>query len=102
MLIAEFSMYPLDKGDSLSEYVAGSLDIVDRSGLPYRLGPMGTAVEGEWDEVMGVIRACYERMRKDCRRIECVVKIDAREGKGGRLSDKVQSVEAKLGRPLNR
>ena len=47
MVLLEFSMTPLDKGESVSAYVARSLDIVDRSGLPYQLTPMGTIVEGE-------------------------------------------------------
>ena len=52
MLLAEFSLTPLDKGPSVSPWVSRSLDIIDQSGVPYRLGPMGTCVEGEWDEVM--------------------------------------------------
>ena len=49
MVLLEFSMSPFDKGESLGPYVARSLDIVDRSGLPYQLTPMGTIIEGEWD-----------------------------------------------------
>ena len=100
MVLAEFSMYPLDKGESLSAYVARSLDIIDKSGLPYKLGPMGTTVEGDWDEVMALIKKCYDRMREDCRRIECGIKIDSREGAEGRLTKKVESVEKKVGRKL--
>ena len=54
MVLLEFSMSPLDKGESLSQYVARSLDIIDRSGVPYQLTPMGTILEGEWDDVMAV------------------------------------------------
>ncbi|RMF80865.1 MAG: thiamine-binding protein [Nitrospirae bacterium] len=101
MVLLEFSMTPLGKGESVSAYVARSLDIVDRSGLPYRLTPMGTILEGEWDEVMAVVRECYERMRADCPRITCSIKIDAREGARGRLEGKIESVERRLGRRLN-
>jgi uncharacterized protein (TIGR00106 family) len=100
-VLLEFSMSPFDKGESLGEYVARSVDIVDRSGLPYRLTPMGTIVEGEWDEVMAVVAACFERMRQDCRRISTSIRIDYREGKGGRLAAKIGSVESKLGRRLS-
>lgn len=100
MLIAEFSMFPLDKGESLSTYVSRSLDIIDKSGLPYRLGPMGTCVEGEWDEVMGLIRGCYEKMSEDCNRIECSIKIDYRKNASGRLDGKIESVEREVGRKL--
>jgi len=55
MVLLEFSMSPLDKGISLSPYVARSLDIIDKSGLPYQLTPMGTIVEDEWDQVMALV-----------------------------------------------
>lgn len=99
-VLLEFSMSPLDKGASVGEYVARSLDIVDKSGVPYRLNPMGTVLEGEWDEVFGVVRQCYERMAQDCERISVSIKVDARKGAGGRLSAKTDSVEQRLGRRL--
>jgi uncharacterized protein (TIGR00106 family) len=101
MVLLEFSMTPLDKGESVSAYVARSLDIVDKSGLPYQLTPMGTIVEGEWADVMAVVTACFERMRADCGRISTQVRIDYRAGAGGRLKSKVESVEQKLGRKLS-
>ena len=51
MVLLEFSMSPLGKGESVGKYVARSLDIIDKSGVDYRLNPMGTVLEGEWDEV---------------------------------------------------
>ncbi len=101
-VLAEFSMSPLDKGESVSEYVSRSLEIIADSGVPYRLGPMGTCLEGEWDEVMGVIEKCHRRMSADCRRITCSIKLDIRQGPPGRLTGKVQKVEALLGRALDK
>ena len=100
MVLLEFSMSPLGKGESVGKYVARSLEIVDKSGVEYRLNPMGTVLEGEWDEVFGVVKACYERMRKDCKRISCSIKVDYRKGARGRLSGKVASVERRIGRKL--
>lgn len=100
MVLLEFSMSPLGKGESVSKYVARSLDIIDKSGVDYQLNPMGTVLEGEWDDVMGVVKQCYERMKKDCPRISCVMKIDYRKGHKGRLAGKVASVEKKLKRKL--
>ena len=100
MVLLEFSMYPIGKGESVSRYVARSLDIIDRSGLDYRLHAMGTVLEGDWDECMAVVRKCYEAMRKDCDRVECAIKIDYRKGRQGRLKTKVASVEKRLGRKL--
>ena len=100
MVLLEFSMSPLGKGESVGKYVARSLAIVDKSGVDYRLNPMGTVLEGEWDDVFGVVKRCFERMRKDCNRISCSIKVDYRKGARGRLSAKVASVEKRLGRRL--
>ena len=100
MLLAEFSMWPMDKGESVGQYVARLLDIVDKSGLPYRLGPLGTCVEGEYDQVMAVVRACHEALAKDCKRIACTIKMDYRHGHDNLLESKIASVEEKLGRKL--
>lgn len=100
MVLLEFSMSPLGKGESVSEYVSRSLDIIDKSGVEYRLNPMGTVLEGEWDEVFGVVKQCYERMKKDCPRISCVIKVDYRKDHKGRLAEKVASVEKRLKRTL--
>ncbi|MBE0621465.1 MAG: MTH1187 family thiamine-binding protein [Burkholderiales bacterium] len=102
MVLLEFSMSPLDKGVSLSPYVARSLDIIDKSGLPYQLTPMGTIVEGEWDEVMALVTACYQRMSQDCDRISTSMRIDYRAGKSGRLKSKIEAVEGRLGRSLSK
>lgn len=101
MVLLEFSMSPFDKGESVSQYVARSLDIIDKSGLPYRLTPMGTILEGEWDEVMKVVTACFERMSQDCTRVSTSIRIDYRAGKDGRLKSKIEAIEQKLGRKLS-
>jgi len=100
MVLLEFSMSPLGKGESVGKYVARSLDIIDKSGVPYRLNPMGTVLEGEWDEVLGVVKQCYERMKKDCNRISCTMKVDYRKGHKGRLESKVATVEKRLKRKV--
>ncbi len=100
MVLLEFSMTPLGKGESVSQYVAKSLDIIDRSGLDYQLHAMGTILEGEWDQVFDVVKKCFEAMSRDCNRITCTIKVDYRKGAQGRLTAKVRSVEQKLGRKL--
>ncbi len=100
MVLLEFSMSPLGKGESVGKFVARSLDIIDKSGVPYRLNPMGTVLEGEWDEVMAVVKKCYERMKKDCNRVSCSIKIDYRKGPAGRLDSKVASIQHRLKRTV--
>lgn len=101
MVLLEFSMSPLGKGESVGKYVSRSLDIIDKSGVEYQLNPMGTVLEGEWDDVFRVVKECYTRMKKDCPRISCVIKVDYRRGQKGRLTGKVVSVEKRLKRRLN-
>jgi uncharacterized protein (TIGR00106 family) len=100
MVLLDFSMTPLGKGESVSAYVARCLEVVAASGLDYSLHAMGTTLEGELDEVLAVVRRCFETLQTDCDRISCSIKIDSRKGPGGRLRSKVQKVEALAGQSL--
>ena len=93
-------MSPLTKGDSVGKYVARSLEIIEKSGLDYRLNPMGTVIEGNWDDALGVVQDCLTRMAEDCYRVSAIVKIDYRKGHKGRLTSKIASVEKHLGKKL--
>ena len=94
--LINFSIFPMDKGDSVSVYVSRVLKLIRDSGLDYKLNPMGTSIEGEWDEVMAVVSHCFEELKKDCDRVYMTVNVDYRKGKSGRIESKVKSVEAKL------
>ncbi|WP_456434117.1 MTH1187 family thiamine-binding protein [Nitratifractor sp.] len=102
-VLVEFAIFPTDKGESKSPYVARVLDVIDRSGLPYRITPMGTIVEASTvREGLDLIERAYGVLEEDCNRIYGVIKIDYRKGPAGRLERKIDSVEEKLGRKLNR
>ena len=100
-MLLEFSIAPMDKGPSVGQYVARALDIVDRSGIPYRLNPMGTVLEGTWEEVLGVVRHCLEDLERDCERVTITMKLDHRKGRTGALRAKVEQVERLVGRKLS-
>lgn len=100
MVLLEFAMAPRGVGDSMSAYVARLLDIIDRSGLAYQLTPMGTIIEGEWDEAMAVVTACFKALEPDCPRIGLNLKADWKPGGESRLKSKVASVERHVGRTL--
>ena len=100
MVLLEFSMTPIGKGTSVGKYVARSLQIIDKSGVDYRLNPMGTVLEGNWKEVMEVVEKCFNKMKKDCDRVSVSVRIDYRKGPKGRLSGKIKSVEKRLKRKM--
>ena len=95
-VIIEFSIFPLDKGVSLSPYVARALKMIQESGLPFELNPMGTCVEGEWNEVMLLVDRCFQALQKDSDRVYLALKADYRKGPAGRLKGKVASVKEKL------
>ena len=100
MVLLEFSMAPAGQGESYSAAVARILDVIDRSGVPYQLTPMGTILEGEWAEVMKVVGDCFDTLAADFARIGAQIKIDYRAGPAGRLKSKIEKVEQQLGRKL--
>ncbi len=97
MVLLDFSVTPLGKGESVSPYVARCLEVVAASGLDYRHA-MGTTLEGEMDQVLDVVRRCFRALQADCDRISCSIKIDYRKGPGGRLDSKVRKVQDLVGR----
>jgi uncharacterized protein (TIGR00106 family) len=100
MTLMEFSMIPLDKGASFSEYVARILTLVDQSGLDYRLNPMGTVVEGEWDDLLKLLTHCFRALKQDSDRISLQAKFDYRKDSAPRIESKIRSVQARVGRHL--
>jgi uncharacterized protein (TIGR00106 family) len=99
-MLVELSIFPLGSGESLKAPVAAVLDLIDQNGLPYQLTAMGTLIEGEWDEVMCLVKSCHETLRRSHRRVITTIKIDDREGARDRLTGKVRDVESALGRRL--
>ncbi len=102
MVLIEFSMFPVDKGESLSPYVARILNIIDQSGVSYRLNPMGTVLEGDYDAVMNVVRDCFKELQKDCNRISMTLRMDYRKTDKSRLNAKIEKVEQILQRELKK
>lgn len=101
-MVVEFSVVPVGRGEELAGPVARILDLIDKSGLPYQLTAMGTLVEGDWDEVLGLVRRCHEAMRGEAGRVLTHIAIDDRPGARGRITGKVRDVENILGRSLKK
>jgi len=89
-------------GESVGDYVARCVEIVDSSGLDYEVHAMGTLVEGELTAVLDVMRRCIETVAADCPRVSCTAKLDLRRDHRGAIEGKVASVERRLGHPLRR
>jgi uncharacterized protein (TIGR00106 family) len=101
-MIANFSVVPIGRGNSLSTQVAEVLKIVDESGINYKLHSMGTILEGDWDEILRLIKKCHEKTLKDSARVLTTITIDDRKGKSSRIDGKVKSVERKLNKELRK
>ncbi|MCF4006968.1 MTH1187 family thiamine-binding protein [Corynebacterium uropygiale] len=80
----------------MSAAVARAVKIVRESGLPHETNAMFTNIEGEWDEVMDVIRRATEAVMEVSPRVSLVLKADIRPGYSGQITQKVESLEARL------
>ena len=98
-VLLEFSMFPTDKGESVSEYVSQVIKMIRDSGMSYQLTPMGTIVETEnLVQALGLVEVAYETLdQAGCNRIYSSLKLDIRKGKSGRLQGKLKSVQDKIG-----
>ena len=97
-MIAAFSITPLGLGDSVSASVADAVRLVRVSGLPNETNAMFTNVEGEWDEVMAVVKQAVDVVAASSPRVGLVLKADIRPGFEGQLTAKVERVEEALSR----
>ena len=101
--LVEFSMFPTDKGESVSPYVSRIIKMIDESGIPYKLTPMGTVFEtNTMEEALEIINKAYRQLEPDCNRIYTVIKMDIRKNAQNRIEGKVRSVEAKLGKEVKK
>jgi uncharacterized protein (TIGR00106 family) len=98
-MITAFSITPLGGGASVGASVAEAVRLVRQSGLPNETNAMFTNVEGEWDEVMSLIKACMMKVGETAPRVSLVIKVDHRPGVTGALRHKVESVERRLAAP---
>ncbi len=98
-MIVAFSITPIGAGDSVSGSVAEAVRLVRDSGLPNETNAMFTNVEGDWDEVMALLKSCVTKVSETAPRVSVVVKIDHRPGVTGGLRSKVESVEELLNSP---
>ncbi len=102
-MLFQVTMFPSGtRSDSASADVAKVIDIIDKSGLPYRLTAMATVIEGGWEPVMTVINKARMMLRRRHNRIYISITIDDRKGAQGRLDGKIASVEKRLKREVKK
>ena len=95
-MLCAFSITPLGVGDSVGAVVADAVRVVRESGLPNETNSMFTIVEGEWDDVMGVVKRCVDAVSAQAPRVSVVVKLDYRPGVSDMMHTKVATIEEEL------
>jgi uncharacterized protein (TIGR00106 family) len=98
-MIVAFSISPSsgDESGGVSEAVAAAVRVVRDSGLPCETNAMFTNIEGDWDEVMDVVKRAVEAVAAASPRVSLVLKADLRAGYDGQLTAKVERLERALG-----
>ncbi len=96
-VLVEFAMFPLDKGESVSEYVSRIIKMFQNSNINYQLTPMGTIFEVETiDEATKIINDSYKLLELDCNRVYTTIKMDIRKNKSNRMKQKIESIMKKI------
>jgi uncharacterized protein (TIGR00106 family) len=95
-MIIAFALTPLGIGEDVGEAVAEAVRVVRRSGLPNHTDAMFTSIEGEWDEVMGVVKQAVDAVAAVAPRVSMVLKADIRPGVTDGLTSKVEALESYL------
>ena len=101
-MLIEFSIVPVGSGSSIGERLAEVLKVVDESGLPYKVNPMGTVLEGEWDDLFKLVKKCHKAVMKNEERVITTISVDDRKKKPNRIEEKVKSIEKRLGKSLKK
>jgi uncharacterized protein (TIGR00106 family) len=99
-MLAELSITLLGRGTDLSGDLGRILKIIDESGIHYKLTPSGTCLEGEWDEVMDLVKKCHREARSFCTYVLTTVRIEDVSGAKDKLNENISSVERAVGHEL--
>ncbi len=95
-MIVAFSVTPLGVGEDVADYVADAVRVVRASGLPNRTDAMFTTIEGDWDEVMAVVKAACDVVGERAPRVSVTLKADIRPGVTDGMQAKMDSLERHL------
>lgn len=101
-MLVELSINPLGRGAHISADLGAILKLIDDSGLRYVLTPFGTCIEGDWDEVIPLVKRCHDQARKLSSHVMTTVRIEDEQGATDKLSENIASVERAAGRELRR
>ena len=98
-VLVNFAMFPTDKGPSVSEHVSKVIAMIDKSGVTYKLTAMSTIIETETlAEALAIVQKAYDILEPYSERVYSTMNLDIRKEKSGRLKQKIQSIENKIGK----
>lgn len=101
-MVMELTIIPLGSGRSLSGAIAGLVEIIEDSGLDYRMTAFGTLIEGTWDQLTGVAKRCHFEAREKSERVLTMIRLDDYGERTGEIEGAVDRVEKKLGREVKK
>jgi len=98
-VLLEFSMFPTDQGESVSDQVSLVIAEIRGSGLPYQLTPMGTIVEtDQLGQALDLVARCHQVLdQAGCQRVYASLKLDIRKGRSNGMQTKLDSIREKIG-----
>ena len=95
--LISLSIYPMGVGENLSAYVADVVKVIEASGLPHRTTAMSTEIEGDWDEVMRVVKDATFVLAEKGLRTGVNFRADIRPGRTNTITSKVEKLDSILG-----
>ncbi len=99
-MLAQVTITPVGTGEELKEMTAKAVAIIEESELDYQLTSMGTILEGDWDEIMVIVKKCHDEIKNFADRVVTNIVVDDRKDMRNRLKDNVLEVEYALGKDL--
>jgi len=98
-VLMQFAIFPTDKGISVSNEVSLVIEMLEKSGVNYKLGSMGTTVETEsFSEALEILQKSYQILEKNSERIYASINFDIRKDVDNRMMKKIESIESKIGK----
>ena len=101
-MLVELTINPLGRGTHMSKDLAEILKIVDASGIPYCLTPFGTCIEGDWDQVMELVKQCHDHAKTVSHHVMTSIQIEDEDRAANKLEENVAAVERLAGHKLSR
>ncbi len=99
-MLAHVTFTPVGTGEETKELLAKAAKLIEKSELDYQLTSLGTLLEGDWDEVMAIIRKCHDEIKGFAERVVTNIIVDDRKDLSSRLTKNALEIEYAVGNAL--